>query len=48
MIIKILFIILFVFLISFSLSLPWFKQENEKINEMFFKDKDEDDFRNKP
>lgn len=45
--IKVLAIILFIFLAIFSLSLPWIQEENKKINEMLFKDKDEDDFRNK-
>lgn len=43
---KVLAIILFIFLVIFSFSLPWIKQENEKLNEMLLKDKDEDDFRN--
>lgn len=43
---KVLAIILFIFLAIFSFSLPWIKQENEKLNEMLLKDKDEDDFRN--
>lgn len=46
--IKVLAIILFIILAIFSFFLPWFEQENEKLNEMLLKDKDEDDFRNKP